>query len=245
MKKAEPPFSFFPFGGHSTLWVGLKAYWSMDEDPARLDSVGSADLAEIVNVGSAAGKVGNCSAFGAAFPAPKLSLADATALVPSGDYSWAGWFKSASFTEANSWMKLRDDEGVQDLFVWKQLSLAGFASPPVPVFEHNDGSLKLVSCVPGTSGEMAPGVWSFVVVRFDASEQTLRIDVARESQSFPNGTGTISDVGDLTSPAGQPALNFETAIGKDYSADEVGLWHKRLSNAEALYLFNDGDGRTF
>lgn len=207
----------------SSLLNELFAYWKMDEDSGtRLaaNAVGP-PLGEVTVVSSVGGKIGNGAGFA---PAPDDGnyLETTSEVVLSVDFTVCAWvyFNDAVaggiIGIANSWQIYFDSEGIV------------FAAAP-------DG----ITWVPVVSPAL-PDQWYFVRAWFTSTDNTihLRLNEGAEMTAVLSGPISGSDV--LT-----VAKDVLTGIVLFGTIDEVGLWQRVLTNAEAAILYNMGAGTPY
>lgn len=239
----RPPSVVVPATPEEVL-LGLQAYWPFGEDTGDfLDVVGGYDLTPgTYRPEDATGHVGGATTFATKLPefVEEEATATVTALLPSDDYTIAFWWKQASpgsslfsFFDSLS-NNLISLSHVQGIGAGTQLRLS-----------HWDGAVAKTA----NTIEFDPGAntWWFVVARYDSTAGKISIQTVQSTGNWlddaPGSTGTPTTAGALRSATGAVTLRFRSNTIFTNTLDEVGVWNRVLTDAEAAWLFNDGDGR--
>lgn len=223
----------------SSLLNGLNAYWNLNEsstgvaDVLRIDSVGGLVLTDTTHVPSAAGQVGNCAAF--AF-SKYLTIADAPALNPTGDFTLAAWFALPITTARQAIVA----KGTIAAATCQYVLFFHEAATNRIKFVVSNGTTTYTAIantfgVPNTAFHLA--VCSYISA---TGKIQIQIDngAKDEVDSFTGGV-----------PATAQTFNVGALAGGgnsgDQKVDEVGLWSRNLTTAERTALYNGGSGITY
>jgi hypothetical protein len=218
-----------PVGGHrggtsapSTLLDSLLAYWKLEEASGnRVDAQNSNDLTPTNTPGNTTGKVGNACLLVRA-SSQRLSIAS-LAFPTNADFTWGGWFKFTSTTGANQVLLGKQiTTGSRQTLIYLDTT----ASRITHYYEAVGGGSHGLQA--STFGAPSAGVWYFVMGRWTQSTTTLEISV---------NDGTKNSLVTGTTPASQNPGQFNigatfAAALLDGAADEVGVWTRKLTDAE-------------
>lgn len=201
----------------------IDALWPMNEaSGTRYDVVGSNHLTDNNNVGSAAGKNGNC----ATFDGVNQYLSRASAVIPvGGDCTVNMWEQSTS--------------SGQEATILGQHSASGH---PVPYFSHQptnkitaDAYNTAVALFQAETGVLTVSTWYMLTLRRSGND--WRIYVNGSSVDFDTISGTLKTPLDFAIGARpSPALYFTGKV------DETVVWSAALSNAAITAFYNAGAG---
>lgn len=220
----------------------LVSAWKFDESSGNAaDSKGSNTLTNNGSVSYSAGKIGNGAVFVSA-SSKYLSIADASqsGLDLSGDFTFSLWAKCTTApSSGNGWALIGKHDGGSRSYML--------------TYENNGGTKQLILRVSsdGTSTnqtastinyDLGTGTLHHIVVTHDTSGNVrFYIDGVQSGSTL---TGSKTSIYNGTSPfciGGSPGGSgyFDGQI------DEVGIWSRVLSNTEASYLYNDGNGTQY
>jgi hypothetical protein len=225
--RAEPPAR--PM---SALSNSLVAYWTLDEQNGnRADSVGGNTLTDNNSTGYNTGVIGNAAETD--FAAHRyLSAPDSASLSTGGtsfSMTFAVWVNLNDKTQVN-YILSKNNSLDYDIYYSVGANRFRFCY---------GGTLLTGNCINADSlGSPSTGVWYYVVGWYDASADTLNIQV---------NDGTIDSSGSTLEPSDSSGSFY---IGKeeyspsysDARIDEVGIWKRTLTSAERSALYNLGAG---
>lgn len=218
------------------LLTNLVAYWPLDESSgSRSDVSGNGKtLTDNNTVTSAAGKVGT-AAQSAWANSEYLSRADEAAFeLGSGDYTFAGWWKSpSSFTQYYGILGKGNSAGNRS---YSLLTDLGNSNKISWVYSTDGTAFGLLawSAAPSTS------TWYFIVARRSGGTLYLSVDNGTEvsvawAPAYYDGTHPFTLAGSL----------WEGVEWGEDLYDEWGYWSRSLTADEITYLYNGGNGRTY
>lgn len=210
------------------LTASLMAYWELEEaSGTRADSHGSNDLTDNNTVTQNTGKQGNAAVFTAG-NSETLSIADNADLSYSGDFSWSGWL----YWTAGSSPQFAGKLGGFGNSEW-ELKIQFVAFNLVRFATHNSGGTTFnLDAAAGIS----QNAWQFVTITFVAATSTMTLRFNSGARTTRTITGTIPN------STGAYFLGSNAYSGR---MDEVGFWKRALSEAEEVWLYNSGNGRTY
>ena len=217
------------------LRTSLVAYWKMEEatGETRLDTLGRYNLTDNGNVLQGTGKIG----YGAGFvSSDALTGSDAALLLPSAtvaELTVAGWVTTSGATEWNG-IVTRQDEGTSDR-AWRVQWRRSTNTWYIYVYKDNGSdqvSRTLVSPV-------AADTTCFFAFRLTATEANLRVNTT-DATALPL-TETNPDCA-TPFTVGSWLTNGSPVSSMTGVVDELGLWARKLTDAELLTLYNAGQG---
>jgi hypothetical protein len=167
-----------------------------------------------------------------------LSHTDTTALRAGSALTIACWFNAdvLSGTLCSKWESVDSQDYVIDL--------RGGGGTPIRFYVYSSNSLVDVL---SSSATITTGTWYFIVAWFDGAAQTINIQVNNGAvESLNVGLSSLVDVGS-NFYVGSRGASATTSSPNFYDGliDEIGLWHRALTTAEILILYNGGAGITF
>ena len=216
--------------GHATLTTSLESFWELDEaSGTRVDAHGTNDLTDNNSVAQGAGVVGNCANFEIDSDPQSLSRADNASLsFGDEDFSACAWVKLESHGATFNGFIL--GKGADEYRLYYRAATQRFS---VNVKNGIGGEGEKDAT---TLGEPANNTWYFIIIRHNATANTVSIQVndgtvdsASYSGGCVDGTGAFHIGGTLT-------------VTVDGLIDQVGLWRKDLSAQEGTDLYNAGAG---
>lgn len=229
----------YRFGGSSSLLTGLVSWWSLDETSGtRYDSHGSVDLTDNATVGYAAGKQGNAADFEISNNEYLNNTSAADLDNSSGDLTVSLWFNAESFSSSifQRLFHLTQSTGAAIFAVQLFKSTGSPANAPY-VLAYNtsrSGEFQASTTSPST------GVWYHVIASWDSSadEMSIRVNNGTPSTKIHTGGGPM-DTGIV-----RVYLGSESTLAQKYDGmiDEVGFWHRLLTEDEQSALYNSGSG---
>lgn len=212
------------------LNTSIKAYWKVDANSN--DSVGSANGTD-TSISYAAGKISNAAGFNGTTSKITGSIAQ-----PTGAYTVAMWIKDGGISISDTNYRLWDTQesavstsnGV--VFAYNP-SLSG-STRNLRVY-HNNGSWVSSNDLGSTLND---GNWHHVIAAWDGLTMTFYVDgTAVGGGAYST---TITDAGHFD--IGHARTNTIFWKGQ---IDEIGLWERCLTAAEATSLYNSGNGKTY
>lgn len=220
----------------SPLLNNLVAHWSMEElSGSRADNyVNNISLAESGGVSSTAGKVGNAALFSSA-SSQYLSHPDTPAL-KFGDIDWTIAF----------WVRMDVISGLRALVT----KYAGGSNRSMRIIVRPSGIVQLyvynsagteVKRVSYSATSLTIGTYYWVQAWHRADTDQVGINV---NNGLPNIDSYVGTPGESTAPFYVGQLG----TGTDYldgAIDELGYWHRLLTDAETTWLYNGGTGRSW
>lgn len=216
----------------------LVVYYSLDEASGNaIDAHSTKDLTDNNTVGAGTGKVNGGRDFALA-SSEHFTHADDAVFNPSGDFTYAFWCKADTLTFGTSYVLISKDSAspAGNYYIWHNGSINRFN---FQVFgSESYGNLGSVEA--NNLGQPSAGNWYFIVVRHNATADTISIQVN-------NGT-----VDSISHSAGVWDNSSTFYLGGDVYGrywdgliDEVGLWHRVLTTDEGTELYNSGAGRDY
>lgn len=216
----------------------LVVYYSLDEASGNaIDAHSTKDLTDNNTVGAGTGKVNGGRDFALA-SSEHFTHADDAVFNPSGDFTYAFWCKADTLTFGTSYVLISKDSAspAGNYYIWHNGSINRFN---FQVFgSESYGNLGSVEA--NNLGQPSAGNWYFIVVRHNATADTISIQVN-------NGT-----VDSISHSAGVLDNSSTFYLGGDVYGrywdgliDEVGLWHRVLTADEGTELYNSGAGRDY
>lgn len=215
---------------------GAVACWNLDEASGqRNDSVGSNHLTDNNTVTQAAGKVGNAAQFTAA-NSEYLSIADTAALSTGDiDFTFTAWVYLDS--KATSILVSKSEGAIGK----EEYNILYAGTPDRFQFQIADASTVAVGTVSADNlGSPSTATWYFIVAWHDATANTVNIRVNNGTADSAATTGVPTDTA-ARFTLGAYAWNLSAYVNG--RQDAVGLWKRKLTDAEQSYLYNSGNGR--
>ena len=226
----------------NSLLTDLISWWSMDEESGtRADSHGSNDLADGNTVLFTSGKVGNAADF-------EEDTSEYLWIADNADLSFDG---HDDFTIA-FWCQLETIGQYRNLVAkWD----FGADKREYNVVYHH-GSLRFTGGVSSTGlnatlvdadnlGEPAAATWYFIVFWHDSTADVIGIEVnetGADTEAHANG---IHDDTAIFTVGAQRNTGAASAFFHDGEIDELCMWDRVLTDAERVWLYNSGDGRSY
>ena len=215
------------------LNIDLKSYWTMD-DTSYMDNVSNNNLTETANMGNIGGHIGNAinkTSTGAGVRAINTSSLSLPKASDNTNWTHNMWFYHTA--------------GTSNSLVW------GFSVNTENWGGSNNGNMLGIDggwkyfANGGTSVSFGTdyfyGTWEMITITYDDANTNVSM--------YRNGTlynyDTISDVSDGDDVfVGSNVYGYELA-GLLGAFDEVGIWSRKLSDAEITQLYNGGSGMTY
>lgn len=202
------------------LSTSLVAYWHFDEESGtRLDEVGSSDL--VIGGGTPGFDLGRSS--------------NAVEFTDDGDWLYAddnlniGMDDAQSFTIAG-WYRIEDKDNAY-IFVSKGASneYEVYYSKIADRFRFYTAAGAVYA---DSFGDPSPDDWVFIVAWYDATADTVNIQVNGGTVNTADAPGTIPDT---TGPLYVGKNDFDN--GMHGLVDEVGIWRRTLTSTERQQIF--------
>ena len=234
---AEESSEIFSDVKNSSLATDLKAFWEFEETSGtRVDSHGSNDLTDDSSVGSTTGKCGTNAVDFVRSSSDSLSIADNADVNPTGDTSFACWFKLTTDTSGQIRAFFGKDGGA---------TTRGYASwffnssgtHQFKFFVSQDGSSSEELTV-GIGSTLSTGTWYHVVGVWDASTSTIEFFL--DGVSVGTATGTRTAIHDNGASFYVGRFGNYSGDYTDMAIDDMGLWHRKLTNPQITGLYNGG-----
>lgn len=227
----------------------LLAYWELDEptgaSPREDSHTGNYDLTTpggVTSVTASAGKISNGASLTGS-PGVFLENSNA-ALGVTGPMTLAGWIYITSITL-----------GAGGQYALGKTDMAtsappNFATAGYMIYINTSGSLAFWQGNGATTAEVvwptvpSAGSWYYIVVGYTGSQSFIQVNngTRQTGSGLTPTAGSQSFIMGGLKGAGGPTI----MSGPDAIFDEWGLWLNRaLSTADATYLWNGGNGRTY
>jgi hypothetical protein len=211
----------------SPLLTSLVSYWKLEEaSGSRADSYGTNPLTPVNTPTNGVGIIGNaCNFVGSS--TQYLSHASNSDL-QLGDRDWTIQFW-ASIGAAGNQTFLAKDATTREYHI----DLAG---GQLRMFWVN-GGVPIVSSSPVTGG-----LWGHVLAWYDATANTLNLQINNGTVASVSDGGFVPPVG-----ADEFRIGYDAAGGNPFTGliDEVAIWKRLLTPAERASLYNGGAGLTY
>ena len=232
------------FPSESSLHDGLVAYWGLGgaTGQSRVDSGPNGhDLIAIGgdDVLQAVGLIGGASEFDSSVSERTIGRANALAgdLIPSADFSMAGWVFSNDLTNKQEFAGVYGSAPNRSHKVYKAATAGGVLEFLVSRDGTNGSTL---------SSSYAPTVstWTFWYVQHvDGATIGIRVGSGSTLNAIETQAHTTGVYGASTSDFSLGAV--ETPNRLNGRVDEVGFWNRVLTDAEQVELFNNGVGLAY
>ncbi|MCC6618787.1 MAG: LamG domain-containing protein [Chloroflexi bacterium] len=218
--------------------TNLVAWWAMDEaSGSRADShTGGLTLTDNNTVAAAAGKHGNGADFESA-NSESLSRNDGSEFdMLTGDWTLAGWIKlesapASNFSIFSKYLTTGEQRAI--LFNKNTSNVLTFTT-------YSLGTATPVDTLASTFGALSAGVWYFVAIYHDATNDIkgIRVNATLDTVGYAAGVFDSTFLF-LFGRTGGSTNYFDGVM------DEMCLWNKVLSADELDWLYNGGTGRTY
>lgn len=216
-------------GGIST--ANLISYWSLDEASGdAVDAHGTNTLTDVNTVTSGPGKVNGARGFTVAANNRLTHVDNADLSIGDIDFTFTLWFNLTATTVGG--------------FIAKY----GTAGNREYLISQNGGTLYFAASADGTAvttldngGGITTGTWYFVVYYYDATGNTLNMEVNNAAPVSLAHSGGCFD-GTATFMLGNELSALQAMAG---SLDEVSFWKRLLTTDEKTWLYNGGNGRSY
>lgn len=217
----------------TSLKANLVSYWEMNESSGNaLDSHGSNPLSPSSAIGTAAGKVGSARDLTGS---QEFSISsNASLVVRHQDFTFAGWIYYDSVSGVR-WFASKYQPGTGAGWTLAKADSAGTGKLAFEIGSAFGVRAGIEASVPTTS------TWYFVRAWLDVSAATVNIQIN-------NGTVFSNSIGAVRNTDEGPLLEIGALTGfglLDGRVDECGYWKRVLTTAEATYLYNSGNGRSY
>jgi len=222
----------------ATSLADFIAYYQLDEESsARADeSANNLDLTDVNGVGFGTGKVSNAADFVPA-SAEYFTYADDANFDTGGtSFTWAFWFKLDSFNTTGNWMVNKRGAASQLEFQIAVLNADDSLGFDIWV-------AGVVKSIKTAASSISAGTWYFCVARFDNDTDEIKLRL-NETDITPVATGGATTSGTAALVIGQ-AWSGGAGLRHDGLIDEMGFWKRAITDAEATYLYNSGNARTY
>ncbi len=219
----------------------LAAWWELNEESGnRSDSHGANTLTDNNTVLFQAGKVGNAADFEDTTE-ESLSVADNAALSMGDiDVAFVTWIKMETDKTHYIFSKYVVGGDEREYYLRYNTTTNVFEF----VCSSNGQAGGLTTCPATDFGEPSTGVFYFIMVRHDATANTVEVSVNDGTKTSTAHSGGIHPG---TSPFFMGAHNGTGAPANwwDGLIDETAIIKRKLSNGEVTWFYNDGNGRAY
>lgn len=224
MQLSSPHLRIPPFGGGSSLGLGLTHYYKMEEaSGTRADSVGSNTFTVGAgSVSSGTGKKGN----GAAVSSGNYLITNTASLL-TANFTVAFWINVSDRNNAASPAAIIGSDTANTGF---DLAFSGIGTTTVTFTTY-----------PGGNGAqffggdaLSVGTFHSVILWFDGTFAKFRIDTATRS----GGASSLSVA------SGTESISFSSQ-GAAFVIDELAVWNRNLNVGEQDLWYNNGAGRFY
>lgn len=223
-----------------SLLTNLISYWKLDESSGNAaDSNSTNTLTNNNTTAYVAGKINNGSnpapATGASAQGLTIVNASQSGLNITGDMSISCWWKPTSLTDnglAGKW----GAPGARSYLLYQNSD----ATSTVSFYVSDDGS-NIVSGDWSNAG-ITVGNWFHLVATWKASTSKANLYINGVAQAEKTTTGITSIISTTNDFMIGRVVGAVDARSGDGIVDEVGIWSRVLTAAEALSLYNNGNG---
>lgn len=203
--------------------TALKGYWRLESN-ANDSSTSAYNLTQNNTPTYVTGQFGNAMHLIIA-SSQSASIADASCpnLEISGSQTWGAWIKPTALSQQSIMVKC--PAGAANYSAMQIIDGSGH----IQVFHSGVGNFS-------TTGVVTAGAWNFVVMRFDASADTLDCFINNVKESLGGCTGTVTDTN------GDFAIGKFGAFATPYyfggDIDEAWIFSRALSDDEITRYYN-------
>ena len=214
-----------------SLVTDLALYYSFEETSGiRTDSINSYDLAQAGTVDSSIGKIGNCVEFNN--DAADYLYCNTYNLPNNGDFTVTAWVKVnvINDTESKVFVANGINSNTSELALYMSTSnhFSGLHYTPLKTVSSTD----LVSI----------NTWYFVTFIRDATNDFIHIYVNASQHDSTASSSTVAGSNNIAIGSFNGGSSTRPFNG---FVDEVGIWERKLTETEIIYLYNSGNGRTY
>lgn len=222
---------FSPDAG-GTLLSGLQAYFKLDESSGDVTDSIAGLVGTNSGSSSVAGVQGNARSFGGT---DYIQVPQSTRLDLTGEWSWAGWIYPTNVSSIQTIMTKGTSTGSSG-HQWILYINANAGGDVTLTLANGEGANT-----PG--GVLTQNAWNHIVVTLTGGA-TPAIWVNGVAQSV---TETITGTGGGPITDSSYIGRHSAVTGRYFTGrvDELGLWNRKLTNAEIGDLYNAGTGNTY
>jgi hypothetical protein len=225
------------------LTDNLVGYWNMDQSGTRTDSLGLNDLSQTGTISQVAGKISN-AASNSGSTSNYLEKNGLTSWISgTSDRTFAFWIRTGSATDQTAITNTQGSPGTR-AFVEYVVASSGLFS--VEIAWVNGGNQGAGG---PTTFDVDDNNWHFVCSRI-FNDGVGKVDVSVDNaafQTFQHASQTF-DFGSLPRLRVGTSFNWSSGAAQmplNGAIDEVGIWSRKLSDAECTQLYNAGAGLTY
>ncbi len=213
---------------------GLISYWTMEETGGtRADSVGGKTLSDLNTcLFTASGKTGNAASFVRA-NSETLYSADDAFDPQDTSFTLAFWYNPANIDATADPVSLASS-GANQAWIWR-VNTNGSV-----FFYAWNAAAEFKSGCNLANGTIEAGAWHFVIVQYDASNDTRYTSV---NDGTPDSE--VVESGFRTGGTANFNIGGRSGAYTDSDIDEVSYYNRVLSSAEITALYNLGAGRFY
>ena len=235
----DPPLPVYVMSGSlgdaapATLLNDLVAYWKLDEaSGARADSAGANTLTDNNTVLGATGKIGLGALFAAA-TTEYLSSADNAALsMGDFDFTIGLWFNATTSLTQRT-LIAKGDGNTSNATEYALYLTVGSLQ-----FDVMNGSATGSIA----SAALSLSTWYYALAWYDATANTVNLKINNVAVTPVSYGGGSYDSTHPFNIGRWPVFNLWYYDG---IIDEVGIWKRKLTDAEQTALYNSGNGRSW
>jgi len=223
------------------LYIDLRLYYALDEASGdALDSYGFAEhLTETSGtIAATTGKVAGCRDFELGDTEYFTGASSLRNHFEDLDWTIAAWVNLESIATSQYLVSKWNTTGNQRSYGL----IYNTGTTNFEVLASSAGTSATTTTLPAsTFGTPSTGVWYFIVARYDATGDQLAISVNAGTVDTASHSGGVFD----STAAFRLGARGDGTLNLDGLLDEVGIWLRRLSDAEVTELYNSGSGRDY
>jgi hypothetical protein len=237
---ASETISSYPLLADSTLMTGNVGLWHLDEPAGTTAAASVIDKSGNGNNGTPtavtfgqSGKLGTA----ASFANSAIQVADSPSLELINTMTISVWVNPTTLAQSAIVQKrsLTNYSSGFNYALWLNDS-AGHL-----IFQYYDTNYETST----STGTIPAGVWSHVVVVYDKPSNTCTFYINGVAAGSSTITGSMTNVGNAPLEMGGYSYNgvYNNSFAFKGFIDEVGIWNRSLSSAEAQQLYQRGASR--
>lgn len=213
----------------------LAGYWSLGEGSASTDAIAGVGALDLLRTGSPGVVTGKVSGARDVNGSNYFTIADDPVFNPPDDFTIALWCKNDTMTFGTSYIILtKDSAGAPTAgcyYIWRPGSNNIFTATVYGSEGYaNSTSVELSAITP------VADTWYLVVLRHREGND-INLWVNGSSNAAAHTLGVIDNASVFY------LGNDPYSRAWDGPVDELGIWHRALSDAEVSELYNSGNGR--
>lgn len=147
----------------------------------------------------------------------------------AGDITITGWFKFGDLGGAGGGNIIEVNDGATSPYLSWTIAITSTN------VRFNYGQMCVANNYTDDTFTTATGTWYFIALRWDGTTLTGNVNARTAVTGTPSGNGTTC--GGASTFVGTTNLGPVTAV-----MDEIGIWDRKLSDAEITELYNSGNG---